>query len=191
MKLTHDVYLVGSGSHGFSMTDPFDCHVYLIDGGEALALVDCGSRMGLGQILDNVRADGFDPTRITHLLLTHTHADHAGGAARLRDQLGLGVVCPAPEADFLVQGDEQAISLDRARDNGFYPADYHMEPCVVDRAIEHNDSLSLGRHTIRALIVPGHSQGSACYLMTTSGGTVLFSGDVVFQGGRIGLLNCR
>lgn len=191
MELTSDVYLVGSGRNGFSMTDDYDCHVYLIDGGEALGLVDCGSRMGLDQILDNVRAHGFDPARITHLLLTHTHADHAGGAARLRDQLGLCVVCPAPEADFLVQGDEQAISLDRARDNGFYPADYHMEPCVVDQAIEHDDSLTVGRHTLQTLIVSGHSEASACYLVTTSGGTVLFSGDVVFQGGRIGLLNCR
>ena len=191
MKLTDDVYLVGSGRAGFGMTDRYDCHVYLIDGGEGLGLVDSGARMGLGAILDNVRSHGFDPARITHLLITHTHADHAGGAARLRDQLGLRVVCPRPEADFLARGDEQAISLDRARENGFYPADYHMEPCVVDQAVQHDEPVTIGRHTLRTLIVPGHSEGPACYLLETGGKTILFSGDVVFSEGRIGLLNCR
>ncbi len=35
MQLTEHVYLVGSGSLGFDLTDPFDCHVYLIDGHSA------------------------------------------------------------------------------------------------------------------------------------------------------------
>ena len=190
MKITDDVYLVGSGRHGFSMTDDFDCHVYLIDGGDELAMVDTGARMGLDRIFEIVRAEGFEPERITQLLITHTHADHAGGAARVRDRVGARVVCPAGEAKFLESGDEQAISLDRARDNGFYPADYHMEPCPVDQAVEHDDVLTVGPHAIRTLIVPGHSQAPACYLMETERATYLFSGDVVFCDGRIGLLNC-
>jgi len=190
MKITDHVYLVGSGKHGFSMTDDYDCHVYLVDGGDELAMVDTGARMGIAQILDNVRAHGLDPARISHLLITHTHADHAGGAARLREQLDARVVCPAPEAEFLERGDEQAISLDRARENGFYPPDYHMEPCPVDQAVEHGDRVNVGRLELEALIVPGHSQGPACYRMRTDGATYLFSGDVVFRDGKIGLLNC-
>jgi hypothetical protein len=29
MKLTERIYLVGSGSQGFGLTDDYDCHVYL------------------------------------------------------------------------------------------------------------------------------------------------------------------
>ena len=38
MKLTDDVYLVGGGDYGFNLTHRLDCHTYLIDGGDELAL---------------------------------------------------------------------------------------------------------------------------------------------------------
>ena len=61
MKLTDRIHLVGSGSLGFDLTDPFDCHVYLLDGGDELALVDVGAGMGAEAIVANVRAAGFYP----------------------------------------------------------------------------------------------------------------------------------
>ena len=64
MKLTEGIHLVGSGSLGFDLTDNFDCHVYLLDGGDELALVDTGAGLGAEAILDNVRRDGLDPARI-------------------------------------------------------------------------------------------------------------------------------
>jgi glyoxylase-like metal-dependent hydrolase (beta-lactamase superfamily II) len=99
VRLTRGVHLVGSGEIGLS--DPWDAHVYLLDGGSELALVDagCGQRDSLERILANVRDDGLDPARITTLLLTHWHPDHSGGAAALRDRLAprLRVHAPATE----------------------------------------------------------------------------------------------
>lgn len=40
MKLTDNVYLVGSGEIG--LTNQYDCHVYLIDGGSDAVLIDAG-----------------------------------------------------------------------------------------------------------------------------------------------------
>jgi len=34
----------------------------------------------------NVERDGFDPRRITKLVCTHAHGDHAGGAALVPPQ---------------------------------------------------------------------------------------------------------
>lgn len=34
--------------------------VYLIDGGRELALVDAGTGLGVAEIVDNIRAHGFD-----------------------------------------------------------------------------------------------------------------------------------
>ena len=82
MKLTDDVYLVGGGDYGFNLTHRLDCHTYLIDGGGELALVDAGFGPGTDEILDLIRADGYDPARIGKILVTHYHADHAGGSAR-------------------------------------------------------------------------------------------------------------
>ena len=88
MKLCDQIYLVGSGNQGIGISDDYDCHVYLIDGGDELALVDAGGGLDVGPILENIRHDGLDPSRVRHLLLTHAHFDHAGGAAQLRSALG-------------------------------------------------------------------------------------------------------
>ena len=42
MKLMDSVYMVGSCTAGFSMTNAFDCTVYLVDGKVELALIDAG-----------------------------------------------------------------------------------------------------------------------------------------------------
>src|SRR5919201_1622058 len=118
MRLTEDVYLVGGGSaFAFGLSGELDSHVYLIDGGEELALVDCGLADGnaLDEIMTNVRADGLDPGRISTLLLTHYHMDHAGGAARFQESLGLRVCAAAEAAPALRAGDEEATGLRTAR----------------------------------------------------------------------------
>ena len=71
MRILEDVYLVGSGQMGIS--HPFDCHVYLIDGGDELALVDSGAGVEVRPILSNVRADGLERGKIRKVLLTHHH----------------------------------------------------------------------------------------------------------------------
>ena len=78
MKILDDVYLVGSGQMGVS--HPFDCHVYLIDGGDELALVDSGAGVEVKLLLANLRRDGLDREKIGKILLTHHHADHSGDA---------------------------------------------------------------------------------------------------------------
>ena len=79
------VHLVGSGALGFDLTAPADCHVYLVvdpQTGEA-ALIDAGSGLATERILANVDEALVPRDHITTLLVTHAHADHAGGAADL------------------------------------------------------------------------------------------------------------
>jgi glyoxylase-like metal-dependent hydrolase (beta-lactamase superfamily II) len=167
------------------MTDPFDCHVYLLDGDDELALVDCGAGMGLDRILENVRADGFDPRQIRHLLLTHAHGDHAGGASRARSTLSLQVIAAAEAAAWLRAGDERAISLDLARHAGIYPDDYHLNPCPVDVEVREGDAIAVGDLDVRVYDTPGHSRGHCSYLFSDGNRSCLFAGDAVFFGGRI------
>ena len=58
------VHLVGSGQSGFSLTDPLDCHVYLLDGGSELALIDTGVGRDTPAIAAEIKAAGFDPPDI-------------------------------------------------------------------------------------------------------------------------------
>ena len=188
MQLTRRVYLVGSGATGFSLTHPTDCHVYLIDGGTELALVDAGTGLGADEIVANIRAHGFDPAAVRHLLLTHLHADHAGGAASLRQRLpNLQVMASAVGADWLRRGDEQAISLDRGKQGGFYAPEYRFEACPVATDLTDGQVVTVGELAIEVLDVPGHSQGHVAFLMRDAGLTYLFAGDLLFFGGRIHL----
>ncbi len=191
MRITEEVYAVGGGRYGLGISNDFDCNVFLIDGGSELALVDAGCGYDVEPILKNIRCEGFDPTRVGLLLLTHAHADHCGAAAALRERLGAKVALSHREADSLETGDEAAISLDRARAEGIYPADYRLAPCPVDRRLAHGDEIACGRLAIRAIEVAGHSAGSMCYFLTGGERTCLFSGDTVFLLGTISLLNCE
>ena len=78
------IHLVGSGAFGLDLTDAYDCHVYLLDGGPELALIDVGAGMGAEQIVANIGAPGSIRPGSASILLTHAHGDHAGGAARMR-----------------------------------------------------------------------------------------------------------
>ena len=195
MRLSERVYLVGSGSQGFDLTDPYDCHVYLLDGGNELALIDVGAGMGAEGIIENVKQDGFDPALIRHLILTHGHGDHAGGAARMRKLLDEPAIHLAGSiADSLRRGDEKAISLDVAKQAGIYPLDYHLEPFPVDHELEEGATIEVGNLRLAVFDTPGHSDGHVSLLLEDDGKRMLFAGDVIFFGGKVLLQNihdCR
>jgi glyoxylase-like metal-dependent hydrolase (beta-lactamase superfamily II) len=80
MRLTEQIALVGSSRFGLS--SPFDCSIYALDNGEGTVLIDAGCGLEPELIEANLRGDGFDPTRIRAMVLTHAHADHAGRSGR-------------------------------------------------------------------------------------------------------------
>jgi glyoxylase-like metal-dependent hydrolase (beta-lactamase superfamily II) len=190
VQLAERIHLVGSGSFGFDLTDPYDCHVYLLDGGSELALVDVGAGMGAEQVIANVRRAGFDPARIRNLVCTHAHGDHSGGAARMRELLPGALVSVAREvADLVRVGDETGTSVDVAKTAGIYPSDYRLEPCPVDRELADGDRIAVGDLVLECVATPGHASGHLSFLLERGGRRSLFGGDIVFYGGTILLQN--
>ncbi len=171
---------------GFDLTDALDCHVYLIDGGEEYALVDAGAGRDVAQILALVRDDGLDPGRIRHILLTHAHADHAGGAAALRERLeDVTVAASVQTAGMVRDGKEETISLDVARRAGAYPEDYRFSPCDIDRELSEGDRYSVGDLDLEVLTTPGHSSDQMSFVLRQDHSVSVFSADTLFEGGRI------
>jgi glyoxylase-like metal-dependent hydrolase (beta-lactamase superfamily II) len=192
VRITDEVYIVGGGvANAFGLSDDPDCHVYLVDGGDELALIDCGMAAGksLERILGHVRAQSLDPARIGQIIVTHYHMDHAGGAARFRERLGAAVVAPAGAAQALRTGDEHAVALDMAKAAGFYAADYRFEPVEVARDVREGDTIAIGALQMEVIETPGHCDGHASYLLRGRDRTYLFAGDAVFSGGRVVLQN--
>lgn len=188
MRLTPDVALVAGGPFtGFGLSPDFDAHVYLLDGGDELALIDCGlgTEAGRAALLARVGDLGVDLGRVRRLFLTHYHTDHAGGAGVYRDALSLTVSAAAEVAPALAAADGAATQFSAAAALGFYPEGYAYAPCPVDDPLAHGDARSVGRLTVRAIATPGHCAGHTSYLVTGGERTYLFAGDAVFAGGKI------
>lgn len=189
MRLSERVYLVGSGWYGFGLSDDLDCHVYAVDCGGPLALIDAGAGRSIEPILQTMRFDGLDPARLRWLFLTHAHADHAGAAALWREGFGVEVAASVEAGGYLRDGDEEKISLAVAKRGGFYPQDYVFRACPVARFLTEGQTVAVGDLALEVLETPGHCSGMVSFLLIEQGKSWLFTGDTVFHGGKILISN--
>lgn len=170
---------------GADLTSPFDCHVYLFDGGDELALVDTGTGLATEELVGHLGRSSLD--RLKHIFVTHYHADHGGGAAEIRAMTGARVYASDETARALSAGDEQATQVAVARAAGVYPPDYRLAACPVDIVVADEASWTIGNLRVTAYASPGHCDGHVCYLVEDGSTSALCTGDSIFSGGRISI----
>ena len=184
MRVAPHIHLVASGVQGCSLTDDLDCNCWLFDVGGNLILFDTGAGLDVERILAVLREDGLDPERLTHIFLTHAHADHSGGADEIRRRTRGKLLCGRATADLLGQG-EDAISLAAARKAGVYPPDYIYRRPTHDAVLSDDEVLSIGNARITPLPTPGHSLDHVSFLIEQADGRALVTGDAMMHSGRI------
>lgn len=109
---------------------------------------------------------------VDKILLTHGHIDHAGGAAELRERLGVKIEGPHIADKFL---------LDSLEDVG---AQYGMTKArnvTSDRWVDEGETIEVAGETFELLHCPGHSPGSIVMVNRAAG--LILMGDVLFAGG--------
>jgi glyoxylase-like metal-dependent hydrolase (beta-lactamase superfamily II) len=128
-----------------------------------VALIDAGNDASGKAILAELAQRHLGPEAVTTILLTHGHADHTA-AIRLFGRAQ--VMALEPDVP-LVEGIAGA--------NGPLTRLMPVKPTGVKvaRALHDGDTVRLGDFSIRVFAVPGHTQGSAAYLVNN----VLFIGD--------------
>ncbi len=189
MQLTKRIHLVGSGKDGFGLTHRSDCHVYLIDGGTEMALIDAGAGVDQAALLARIDATGLDRARLKRLFLTHAHADHAGGAAGLREAFDLRVLASPEVAGIVRAGDELAASVHIGRAQGTYAPDYLYQPAAIGGELADGQSVAVGDVTVEVVATPGHATGHLAYIVHDGPRADLFTGDTLLFGGMIVLQN--
>jgi hydroxyacylglutathione hydrolase len=191
MRLTKEIGVVGGGRFGFGLSGALDCHVFIIDGGSELALIDTGfgAEGDFDTILDNVRQDGLDPRAIRKIVLTHYHADHIGAAREAQAKLDAEVIASSIAAPAIRASDESAVALDVAKAAGFYPPDFTLPSCPVHTELSEGDVVQVGHLTLQTWETPGHCDGHLSFLLTGGTRNYLIGGDLVFWGGRVLLQN--
>lgn len=109
--------------------------------------------------------------KVTHLINTHMHIDHAIADNWVKDKYGVPVEAHADDALLGEHLKEQARMFG-------IPADYAA--VEIDRPLKEGDILKIGRGELKVLHVPGHSPGSIC--LYDKADDFVIVGDTLFQG---------
>ena len=130
------------------------------------AIVDPGG--DVERILEAIEKMGL---AIEKILLTHGHIDHAGGAAELRDALGVRIEGPHTEDLFL---------LESLPESGAQYGMTGVRAVTSDRWLAEGDTVTVGGLSFAVYETPGHTPGSVAFFNDENRFALV--GDVLFQG---------
>jgi hydroxyacylglutathione hydrolase len=143
-----------------------NCSILFHEKTKRAAVVDPGG--DVPRILEVIASLGV---AVEKILITHGHIDHAGGAAELREKLGVPIEGPNKADDFLLQ--------DLPRTGAQYG---QLDARVVtpDRWLVDGDVVEVAGFILKVIEAPGHSPGSV--VLFNEAQRFAFMGDVLFKG---------
>jgi len=142
MEVFDDVYSLGDDAN----------NIWAIDTEEGIILIDAltTEEDARNIIVKNMERVGLDPRRIRHILVTHNHLDHFGGAPYLKSLSGAKM-----GASRLDWEGETAFGSMPPKEFGDYD-------------IADGQEITLGSRTITAILTPGHTPGTLSFIFPVS-----------------------
>jgi metallo-beta-lactamase class B len=132
--------------------------VFVLKTSEGLILIDAGYQNDVESVLlAGMKTLNLDPAAIKHVVVTHGHADHFGGAKTLQDRYGARVWLAAADWDVL----ERPAQPGKAAP---VPAPKRDGIIVAGQAI------TLGDTTLTPAALPGHTPGTVAVIFPVKEG---------------------
>ncbi|MBD1390369.1 MBL fold metallo-hydrolase [Neiella sp. HB171785] len=142
-----------------------NCTLLWCEQSKEAAIVDPGGDME--QILEAVEQRQL---KVSKILLTHAHIDHAGATAKLASHLNCAIEGPHQEDKFWIDALPQQSQMFRfPKVDGFTPT----------RWLQQGDQVTIGQRTLEVRHCPGHTPGHVIFVDHDSQMAIV--GDVIFK----------
>ena len=158
---------LGQGIWSLGSTKGGRVRAFLLDDGHELTLVDTLFEGDGRGVLEALRTLGRRVEELRHIVITHGHRSHLGGAAALKRASGATVYAHEWEAD-IVSGDRRAqpVTVLPRQSLRLLPFQIGLRlnrprhaPCPVDRAVAEGETIG----PLHILHAPGHSPGHLAF----------------------------
>jgi len=136
--------------------------VHIIKTEKGLVMIDTGYPDMYEQILDSMAELGLDPKDICAIFHSHGHIDHFGATERFKALSGAKTYVSRIDNDIL----NGTYDLSWAKELGLE----RMPFFNCDILIDDGDEFVFGKTKIRALLTPGHTQGTLSYFVNIEDG---------------------
>lgn len=146
-------------------------------------MIDTGFILTRSSLKSALKQKELTFKNIKHIVLTHSHIDHAGNLPLLKKLTKAVVMCHEEEVPFMEHEKrfpkpQHPISLP------FYFCEPYLRPakCEVDTALKDGDIIE--EYHLKVIHTPGHTPGSICLYHEPS--RALFTGDTLLN--HLGIL---
>ncbi len=159
-------------------------HVFVLAQGRSLVMIDSGYERNAASLDAAMRDAGINPAELRAVVVTHAHADHAGGARYFQQRYGARLVAGRGDEGMFTTGRMERLCptglLARLRVSGDQASIF--TPTRVDTYVEAPTPLAPFTGIDATVYpIPGHTRGS----LVVVAGEAAFVGDL-FRGGIVG-----
>jgi glyoxylase-like metal-dependent hydrolase (beta-lactamase superfamily II) len=163
---------------------PISVNGFLVNTGAKLVLIDTGTGEltdpKIGNLVENLRASGYQPEQVDEVYITHMHGDHIGG---------LTVDGRAVFANAIVRADKREAdywlsvanlnAADKDSKARFEGAQKDLAPYVAAGRFKTFDGATNLIAGVRSLPCYGHTPGHSMYVVESKGEKLVLWGDLM------------
>ena len=168
------------------LTNPVETSVnaYLVNTGTKLVLIDAGTGNlfgpTLGNLVNNLKAAGYQPEQVDEIYITHMHGDHVGGLMAADKLVFPNAIVRADrrDADYWLSQANLDAAPEGAKDF-FKGAMASVNPYVAAGKFKPFDGGGARVPGITAVSTYGHTKGHTIYVVESKGQKMAVLGDLM------------